>query len=95
MGPAMPVNSVHGLCTAKAVVDTELIYMAARREPNRLRRFTFNFVSGVFRELPGVDNVDVRYAACGVAEFKSVHPYDGSYLYSSDEFVVVGGGARR
>ncbi len=83
MGPAMPVNSVHGLCTAKSVHKSDIIYMAARREPDNLRRFAFNVTSLEFTELTNEDGVEARYAACGVADFSG-----------DDDFVVIGGGNR-
>ncbi len=81
MGPAMPVNSAYGLCTALA--DSGLIYMAAsaRSEPGITRIFTFDPSTQTFTELPSI-NVEKRYMSCSVLRAGS----------AKDEFYVIGGG---
>ncbi len=81
MGPAMPVNSVHGLCTALA--PSGLIYMFARREPGMTRAFTFDPASKTFTEIASL-NVEKRYSACAVVSNPAGR---------GEDFVVIGGGA--
>ncbi len=84
IGPAMPVNSVHGLCSALSPL-TGLVYLAARREPGKVRAFTFNTTAETFEEIAYMEGYDVRYAACAVVP--------DTRQYGQDFFIFVGGGA--
>ncbi len=79
LGPSMPVNSVHGLCTTLA--PSGLIYMATRRQPEMTRVFTFNLTSEQFDEAPTLD-CELRYLCCHVM----------SYPEFPEVFFIFGGG---
>ncbi len=79
MGPKMPVNSVHGLCTALGPYSG-LVYMAARREPGKIRAFKFNPEDETFEEIESINGHDARYFACTVV------PH-----WTHEEFLLIGG----
>ncbi len=80
MGPKMPVNSVHGLCTALGPY-TGLVYMAARRQPGKIRAFKFNPEDKTFEEIESIDGYDARYFTCVTVP-----------AYAREDFLLIGGG---